>query len=1119
LRADEEKLEKVSQIDIDFYKKIVEQARDIILVVRKDGRIINANQAAVAAYGYSLEDLGNLRVHDLRAPETREAIDGQLKIAQQNGSLFRTLHKHRSGETFPVEVSSQRVHLTNEAVIVSIVRDITAAVALETTLKKSEEKFRMLNEELTATHEELIASEEELRQQFDELLVREETIRHQNIILTSLHKTAIGLMQRLDMNDVLTMILASITDLVETPHGYISLVEEAKGIFSRKIGLGYYAQDVGRPIKVTEGLVGQVYKSGEIAVIDDYRTWENRLSDTFFDQLHKVVQVPLKAGNTVVGTFGLAFTQGRTITNYELALLQQFAEIASIAVINAQLHGSLIQSGKQLQKNNTELTAAHEELLASEEELRQQLDELLIKEEKINSQNMVLTSLHETAMGLMHRLDLDDVLEIIMSSVTKLLGTSDGFINLVNEEQGMFIRKFGIGRFTQDRTWQTKITEGLLGQVYSTRQIVIVDAYEMWKLRLADPALDDLNCCAIVPLKNGDQVIGALGLVFSEVGRMFADHEIYLLQRFADLASIALDNAILLNSYKNELIDRKQAEENLKNSEAKYRAIFEVANDGIYIHELETGKIIDVNEKACKLCGYTKLEILKGNFKVIAMGEPPYSLKEYKTLFSRAIAGEPQLFEWKNKHKDSHFVWLEINLERVVIGKDDRILAITRDISERKAQEEAILQMAYYDSLTGLPNRRYLQERLVEELEKARRGEATGAVLFIDMDDLKMINDTLGHSCGDNVIIKAGTYILREAGKKSVVARIGGDEFVVLLPDESDQEKVALLADRMVKLLSQDYEIGDSSIHMTASVGIAIYPMHGNTVEDVFKNSDLALYAAKGSGKNTWCFYEAGLEKITYDNMILKRDLHDAVERGELSLQYQPLVNPLQNDVVGFEALLRWTSFVHGSVPPSRFIPLAEESDAIRKIGKWVIEEACRFARKLAELGKGDIRVSVNVSPRQLVADEFVALVREAIDSAGINPTQLELEITENALITSLEDSTYKLGKLRALGVHLSLDDFGTGYSSLTYLRSLPVGTLKIDKSFIDQIMENKIQMQFISSIVNMSHVLGMTVVAEGVETEEQLEKLVECQCDLIQGYLFSRPISEQEAILFLDRL
>ncbi|KYZ78016.1 hypothetical protein AXX12_00275 [Anaerosporomusa subterranea] len=922
----------------EFYRTIMEQARDIILVVAPDGKIIDANQSASTAYGYSLDELRSICVYDLRSPETRIAVDAQIKKAQQEGILFRTIHMRRNGDHFPVEVSSRRIQLLTGEAVVSIVRDITEAVASET-----------------------------------ESLQR-------NMVLTALHETAMGLMQSLDMNDVLTAIVSRAANLVGTSHGFISILDEEQGVFERKIGLGHYVQDVGRKIRLTEGFSGQVYKTGEIIVVDDYSTSRHRLNGPFFDRIYQVAWVPLKKESKVIGVFGLSFLEPtRRFSDQEISLLVQFAEIASIALVNARLHNSLIESEKKLKKNNEDITALYEELLASDEELKQQFDELLIKEEAIRRQTVILKSLHDTALGLMHRRDSEDLLKQIVVGATELVGTPHGFIYRLDKEKGVFYQSHGLGTFKGNVRRDMPIDQGIAGTVYRTGKPMIANDFSEWRNRYSVSAQFEELCSVLqIPLKSEGEVVGIIGLAYCEEQKAFGSNELEILSRLAELASIALDNAIIV-----------------------------------------------------------------------------------KTM-------------WR---------------------------------------------MAYYDSLTGLPNRAYLQERLARELEKASRGEATGTVLFIDLDDLKMINDTLGHSCGDSVIVKAGACILAAAGEHSVVARIGGDEFIVLLPNESDQTKAGCLADNMVKLLSRDYEIGDSRIHMSASIGIALYPSDGGTVEDIFKNADLAMYAAKGSGKNTWRFHEASLQVTAYENMMLKRDLREAIERGELSLQYQPLVDAQSGCVVSFEALLRWTSSEHGSVPPSRFIPLAEESDTIRKIGKWVIEEACRFARKLSAMGKGEIRVSVNVSPRQLVAGDFVAIVCKAIDRAGIKPNQLEIEITENALIDSLEDSNDKFRELRAIGVGLSLDDFGTGYSSLTYLRSLPVETLKIDKSFIDLIVSDEAQLQFISSIVDMAHVLRLAVVAEGVETKEQLEKLVKCQCDFIQGYLFSHPLPEKEAILYLDRL
>lgn len=899
-------------IDSDFYRNIMDQARDIILVVAPDGKIIDANKAAMNAYGYSINELLCLHIQNLRSPKTRKAIDAQLKIAQQQGILFRTVHLRKNGEAFPVEVGSQLVQFSAGRLAISIIRDITATVTNEIAFRDNEEKLFHLYQELMAAHEELTASDEELRQQFDELLTKEEAITRQNAILQSLHDTARGLMNRHETDDLLKRIVIGATELVGTPHGFIYHLDKQKNVFCRSHGIGIYEKDIGREIPIDQGIVGVVYRTGEPVFINEYPAWlEHHPESPQFEELCAELQIPL---------------------------------------------------------------------------------------------------------------------------------TSEG------------------------------------------------------------------------------HVVGTIGLAYCENNKVFGSNELDSLSQFAELASIALDNAMLVTSYKNELQERRQAEEALIVSDSKHRAIFENANDIIYILDLVTGDILDVNRRACELYGYTREEILSGDFNVIGTEESPYSESEARDWIRRAADGQPQLFEWKNKHRDGHFIWVEINLKRALIGKEDRILAIVRDISERKAQEQAIRLLAYYDDLTGLPNRVTLQERLAQELNKACRGETTGAALFVDLDDLKMINDTLGHFYGDDVITKAGTYLLAAAGKNAMVARISGDEFIVLLLNESNREMVAAVADNMIKSLNRDYEIDDFKIHMSASIGIALYPLDASSVQDVFKKADLALYAAKGSGKNTWRFYDTSLQTIAYQNMTLINGLREAIERGELFLQYQPLVDIQSGHVISFEALLRWTSPTYGSITPSRFIPLAEKSDTIQIIGNWVIEQACQFARKLADMGKGDIRVAINVSPRQIADNMFVASVFDAIHHAGIKPHQLEFEITENALITSMDDITSKLAELHAHGVYLALDDFGTGYSSLTYLRKLPVDTLKIDKSFIDQIVSEEAQMEFISSIVNMAHVLRLTVVAEGVETEEQLKKLEECRCDFIQGYYFSRPVSEHEAILLLDR-
>ena len=460
------------------------------------------------------------------------------------------------------------------------------------------------------------------------------------------------------------------------------------------------------------------------------------------------------------------------------------------------------------------------------------------------------------------------------------------------------------------------------------------------------------------------------------------------------------------------------------------------------------------------------------------------------------------------------------NISRDSAGKIVNWHGAAQDITEQKETEAALRRqteetrrLAYTDVLTGLSNRAHLNEWLETLMEQARSGQATGSVLYIDMDDLKTVNDTLGHSYGDAIIIEAGKRIKRQAGENAFVGRIGGDEFVVVLPGCLDRQLVAQTADGIIRELSRDIEVLDDRFHMSASIGVATYPADGDTADDILKNVDNAMYFAKQSGKNCWKFYDTDMQAAAYEKMVLTNNLHRAVANKEFSLHYQPQVNISTGTVVGFEALLRWNTPENGDIPPARFIPVAEQSGLIKVIGARVLREACRFARRLADSGHGALCIAVNVSPHQLCAEGFIDSVREALQEAGISPQRLEIEITENALIASLQEAIARLEALRAMGVRLALDDFGTGYSSLTYLQRLPVQMLKIDKSFIDRIMETGANKTIIRTIVDMAHQMDMTVVAEGVETAEQLEYLSESRCDLAQGFLFSRPVPEAEAV------
>ena len=545
-------------------------------------------------------------------------------------------------------------------------------------------------------------------------------------------------------------------------------------------------------------------------------------------------------------------------------------------------------------------------------------------------------------------------------------------------------------------------------------------------------------------------------------------------------------------------------------------ALFENMHDAFALHEIicdEQNKPVDykfvaVNPAYERMIGMRSDQMLGRRVLEVF---PEIGERWIQLCGEVALRGDRRSIKQYSKVIDRY---LSMSLYSPAAGRF-AILAI--DITDEQQHAQTVERLAYYDALTGLPNRAHLSKVLRREMEEQAAEFCCGALLYLDMDDLKLVNDSYGHSYGDAILITAAMHMASLAEPGSLVARVGGDEFIIWIPGAREKQPIETFAKELVDTLSREYEVRELAFHSSASIGIAIYPEHGSNAEEILKNADAALYEAKRNGKRCWRFFEQSLQDTAYEQMQLLNGLRNAIANEELTVHYQPQIAIPKMRIVAFEALLRWKSAKHGNVSPALFIPLAEKSHLINEIGAWVLQESCRFCRRLINAGYASIRVAVNVSPRQLAAADFIEVVQAAINSANIDPSHLEIEITESVFIETMADSVEKLRSLKKLGVHVTLDDFGTGYSSLTYLRNLPVDTLKIDKSFIDRIAEDATQASLIASIIEMSHVLGLTVVAEGVETSEQLQQLRECRCDMFQGYIASRPLPEPEAVKLLQ--
>jgi diguanylate cyclase (GGDEF)-like protein/PAS domain S-box-containing protein len=527
---------------------------------------------------------------------------------------------------------------------------------------------------------------------------------------------------------------------------------------------------------------------------------------------------------------------------------------------------------------------------------------------------------------------------------------------------------------------------------------------------------------------------------------------------------------------------------------------------GIYITDLEA-RIEYVNPRFCELSGYAAGEIVGLTPAVLKSGRTPPEV--YVDLWSTLRAGNPWRGQLLNRRKDGTQYWCmqAISVVRDGQGVPVNYVAVSEDISERKEAEEKIHRLAYFDSLTELPNRRHFFERVEERFRLARRGDAGFAILHFDLFNFKDVNDSLGHAAGDELLREVGRRLQACLLHVDFVARLGGDEFAVLVPNVANAQAAGPVIERIFSAIEAAFLLRGAEVFVSSSMGVSLYPDNGADATTLLKNADMALYRAKAMGKRACVFFSIELERKNRERAELERELRHALERGELSLEYQPKYHLGFERVVGAEALLRWHHPVLGQISPLRFIPVAEESQLIVPIGKWVVEEVCRQIRRWENAGLPPIQVALNLSPVQFRSAGLFDDISGILERAEVLPGQIELEITESLLMDDPEAAVGMLNRLRNAGFSLAIDDFGTGYSSLAYLKRFPVAVLKIDRSFVKDLSQDMDDRAIAAAVVSMAASLLLDVVAEGVETIEQLDILRELGCDYIQGYYISKPL------------
>jgi diguanylate cyclase (GGDEF)-like protein/PAS domain S-box-containing protein len=565
-----------------------------------------------------------------------------------------------------------------------------------------------------------------------------------------------------------------------------------------------------------------------------------------------------------------------------------------------------------------------------------------------------------------------------------------------------------------------------------------------------------------------------------------------------------------LEGYIQDISDRKNVEDSLKKAEARYRSIFENAIEGIFQSTLD-GQYLVANPALAGIYGYASSEELIHALNNIQ--HQLYVMPTRREEFVNEIAtkGKVQNFQSQIYRKDKSIIWISENA-RLVYDKDNQPIyyeGTVEDITELKNHAVEIEYQATHDHLTGLPNRYILNDRLQQSINFAHRYQSMLAVVFVDLDQFKIINDSMGHSVGDQLLVAVSQLISSNVREIDTVVRLGGDEFVILIPNVHSKDDIEQSLSRLLHNLAKPLTINNFNFSVTCSMGISVYPNDGDDPDTLLKNADSAMFKAKHAGRNNFQFFTPELNDILTDRFNLEYKLRRAIERDEFLLHYQPKYNLTTGQIAGAEALIRWQPEGEGLIYPLTFIQVAEETGLIVKIGQWVLETACRKAKQIHDKTGLHLPIAVNVSPKQFRQPNFVEIVQQVLTDSGLTPSSLELEITENIMIEDTPKFIDTLQQLKRIGVKLSLDDFGTGYSSFSYLKDFPIDQLKIDRGFINAIEQDIANMAILKAIIFLGQSLGLCVVAEGVETQFQYDFLKTVGCDEVQGYFFSKPLPE----------
>ena len=631
----------------------------------------------------------------------------------------------------------------------------------------------------------------------------------------------------------------------------------------------------------------------------------------------------------------------------------------------------------------------------------------------------------------------------------------------------------------------------------------------------------------VVHSEDRDQIVKTWSKALKEGSEFTADHRVrspsgrilWLDTRAAPLRDRAGRIFGYLGAH-TDIAGLKKSEETLRASEARFRSYFELPLVGIGLTGPDK-RWWEVNDRLCDLLGYRRTQLLGLSWTELTYPEDlAVEVAQFDRIMNRRTEGYS--LDKRFLRQDGALLYASVSTRcvRRANGMVEYFVTLVQDITERKQAEEQIQHLARHDPLTDLPNRALLSDRLQQAVLRAVLNHTQVGVLLVDLDHFKRINDTLGHSIGDRLLREVAARLRRCVRDYDTVSRQGGDEFAILLPDLAEGDEAARIAQSILDAMAEAFRLEEQELHMSCSVGISLCPRDGRNAETLLKNADNALYRAKDLGRNNYQHYQSGATMVARERLSLENSLRHAVKRRQLELYYQPKWDFHANAITGAEALIRWNHPEHGLLPPSRFIPIAEDSGLILELGEWVLRAAVREIGQLHESGWPELRVAVNLSARQFRQGDLTALVQGLLLETGFNPDCLELELTETILMNHTSDNLSALKAFKKMGVRLAIDDFGTGYSSLGYLQRFPVDVLKVDRSFVTDLPASPSNVAIVDAIVTLAHGLGLKVVAEGVETIEHVNFLRAHGCDEGQGYYFGKPLplEQFQRVLAQDR-